>query len=95
MDIEVHKEGQWMGEQDTHAQLLSHVLLFESPWTAACQAPLSMRFPIFFHGKWTGWPFPSPGDLPDQGTEPTSPALAGRFFTTEPPGKLVGAVRVT
>ena len=32
-------------------------------------------------------PFPSPGDLPDPGIEPPSPASAGRFFTTEPPGK--------
>ena len=32
-------------------------------------------------------PFPSPGDLPDPGTEPASPALAGGFFTTEPSGK--------
>ena len=32
-------------------------------------------------------PFPSPGDLPDPGIEPTSPALAGGLFTTEPPGK--------
>ena len=31
--------------------------------------------------------FPSPGDLPDPGIEPVSPALAGKFFTTEPPGK--------
>ena len=36
---------------------------------------------------WSGLPFPSPGDLPDPGIEPTSPALAGRFFTTAPPGK--------
>ena len=36
-------------------------------------------------------PFPSPGDLPDPGIEPTSPALAGGFFTTEPPGKLFKA----
>ena len=34
-----------------------------------------------------GLPFPSPGDLPDPGIKPVSPALAGRFFTTEPPGK--------
>ena len=32
-------------------------------------------------------PFPSPGDLPDPGIEPASPALAGRFLTPEPPGK--------
>ena len=36
---------------------------------------------------WSGLPFPSPGDLPDPGIEPFSPALAGRFFTAEPPGK--------
>ena len=41
---------------------------------------------------WSGWPFPPPGDLPDPGIEPTShvsPALAGGFFTTVPPGKPV------
>ena len=36
---------------------------------------------------WSRLPFPSPGDLSDPGIEPVSPALAGRFFTTEPPGK--------
>ena len=36
---------------------------------------------------WSGLPFPSLGDLPDPGIEPRSPALTGRFFTTEPPGK--------
>ena len=36
---------------------------------------------------WSGLPFPPPGDLPGPGIELTSPALAGRFFTTEPPGK--------
>ena len=36
---------------------------------------------------WSGLPFPSPGELPDPGMEPTSPALAGGFFTTEPPEK--------
>ena len=39
------------------------------------------------HEYWSGLPFPSPGDLPDPGIEPASPALAGGFFTTEPPGK--------
>ena len=34
-------------------------------------------------------PFPPPGDLPDPGIEPESPALAGKFFTTEPPGKSI------
>jgi len=36
---------------------------------------------------WSGLPCPLPGDLPDPGIKPTSPAVAGRFFTTEPPGK--------
>ena len=48
---------------------------FATPWTAACQAPLPMGFPSQEH--WSGLPFPSPGDLPDLGIEPVSPALAG------------------
>ena len=40
---------------------------------------------------WSGLPFPSPGDLPDPGIEPMSPALAGGFFTTEPLGKPIKA----
>ena len=39
---------------------------------------------------WSGFPFLSPGDLPDPGIKPASPALAGRFFTTESPGKPKG-----
>ena len=38
---------------------------------------------------WSGLPFPAPGDLPDPGIEPVSPALAGGLFTTEPPGKTI------
>ena len=56
-------------------QLLSHVRLFETPWTIACQAPLSMGFSR--QETWSALPFPPPGDLPDPGIEPTSPALAG------------------
>ena len=37
--------------------------------------------------QWSGLPFSSPGVLPDTGIEPRSPALAGSFLTTEPPGK--------
>ena len=51
----------------------------------ACQAPLSMGFPR--QKYWSGLPFSSPGDLPIPGIESASPALAGRFFTAEPPGK--------
>ena len=51
----------------------------------ACQVPLSIGFFRQEHGS--GWPFPPPWDLHDPGTESLSPALVGRFFTTEPLGK--------
>ena len=69
-------------------KLLSHIRLFATPWTVAYQAPLSMGFST--HEYWSGLPFPSPGDLPNSGIEPVfpvAPALAGRFFTSESPGK--------
>ena len=56
-----------------HTQLLSHVQLFATLWTIARQAPLSMGFSR--QEYWSGWPFPSPGSLPDPGIEPSSPAL--------------------
>ena len=62
-----------------------HVQLFVMLWTIAQQAPLSMGFSR--QEYWSGLPFPSPWDLPDPGIEPASPALPGRFFTAEPPGK--------
>ena len=68
------------------ALLLSHVWLFMTPWTVACPAPLSMGFPR--QEYMSGLPFNPPGDLPNPGFELTSPALAGGFFTTEPPGKI-------
>ena len=51
--------------------LLSHVQLLETPWTVACQAPLSMKFSR--QEYWSGMPFPSPRDLPNPGSEPRSP----------------------
>ena len=57
---------------------------FATPWTAAHQTPLSTGFSR--QEYWNGLPFPPLGDLPDPGIEPESPALAGRFFTTVPPG---------
>ena len=59
-----------------------------TPWTVACQAPLSMKFSR--QEYWSGLPFPTAGDLLDPGIElvsPVSPALAVRFFTTAPPRK--------
>ena len=70
--------------------MLSHVLLFATPWAVAHQAPPSMGFPR--QEYWCGLPFPSPGDLPDTGIKSKSPesaALAGGFFTPEPTVKPV------
>ena len=55
------------------------------PWTVAHKGPLSMGFPR--QEYWSGLPFPSPGGLPNPGIEHVSPALAGIFFSAEPPGK--------
>ena len=53
-----------------------------TPCTVYYQAPLSMEFSK--QEYWSRLPFPSPGDLPEPGIEPTSPALSRGFFTTEP-----------
>ena len=63
--------------------LLSHVLLFVTPWTVAYQAP-NMGFSR--QEYWSGLSFPSPGDLPDPGIEPKSPALQTDALPSEPPG---------
>ena len=64
---------------------LSRVQLFATPWTVAYQAPLS----VGFSGQeyWSGLPFPSPGDLPNPGIKPRSPALWPDALPSEPPGK--------
>ena len=66
---------------------LSRVRLFATPWTVAYQAPLSMGFSR--QECWSGLPFPSPGDFPDPGIEPRSPALQADALPSEPPGKPV------
>ena len=65
---------------------LSHVRLFATRWTVAYQAPLSMGFSR--QECWSGLPFPSPGDLPNPGIEPGSPALQAGALPSEPQGKL-------
>ena len=64
---------------------LSRVQLFVIPWTVVYQASLSMGFSR--QGYWSGLPFPSPGDLPDPGIKPRSPALQAYALPSEPPGK--------
>ena len=67
--------------------------LFATPWTAAHQAPLSMKFSR--QGYWSGSPFPSPGDLLNPGIEPGSPALQADALPTELQGKpLRGKLRL-
>ena len=68
----------------------TRVQLFATLWTAAHQAPLSVGFSR--QECWSGLLSPPPGALPDLGFEPMSPALAGRLFTTEPPGLLISYV---
>ena len=67
---------------------LSRVRLFVTPWTVAHQAPLSMGFSR--QEYWSGLPVPSPGDLPNPGIEPESPAFQADALTSEPPGKPIG-----
>ena len=69
-----------------HEKLLSCVQLFATPWTVTYQAPLSMGF--YRQEYWSGLPFPSPGDLPNPGIKPGSPALQADALPSEP-GKLI------
>ena len=61
---------------------------FATPWTLALQTPPSVGFPR--QEYWSEMPFPSPED--DPGIEPMSPALAGGFFATEPPGNPLSVI---
>ena len=69
----------------------SHVQLFATLWIVARQAPLSMGF--FRQEYWSGLPFPPPGNLPNPGNEPVSPALTSGSFTTEPSGKTAAKMK--
>ena len=72
-------------EKKVKVKSLSRVRLFETPWTVAYLAPPSMGFSR--QEYWNGLPFPSPGDLPNLGIEPRSPAFQADALTSEPPGK--------
>ena len=68
-----------------HAKSPQSCLTPVTLWPVARQAPLSMGFsrPEY----WSGWPFPSPGDLPNPGIEPMCPTLQADSLLSEPPGK--------
>ena len=72
---------------------VSCVQLFETSWTVALQTSLSVEFSR--QKYWSELPCLPPGDLPNQGIKPISPALAGRFFTTKPPRSLYGKLQNT
>ena len=72
-------------------KLLSCVRLFATPWTVTYQAPLSMGFSR--QESWSGLPFPSPGDPPDLGIEPESPALQADALPWEPSGKIKDSLK--
>ena len=65
--------------------LLSHVQLFAAPWTVAHHAPPSMGFSR--QEYWSELPFPPPGDLPNPGIKPKSPAFQADALLPEPSGK--------
>ena len=78
-------ERQWEWWEGVIVYLISCVQLFATPWTIACQAPLS----VGYHRQeyWSVLLFLSSGDLPKSGIESTPPAFPGGFFTIEPQGK--------
>ena len=79
------KMGNFLNGKRKKVKSLSRVRLFASPWTIAHQSPLSMGFSR--QEYWSGLLFPSPGDLPNSGTEPESPVLQADALLSEPPGK--------
>ena len=75
--------GSWKKQESSRkVKLLSRVRLFATPWTVAYQAPLSLGFSR--QECWSELPFPSPGDLPNPGIEPRSPALQADALLSEP-----------
>ena len=76
----------WMNVHEMgEVKSLSRIRLLATPWTAASQAPPSMGFSR--QEYWSGAPLPSPGDLPDSGIEPGSPALQADALPSKSPGK--------
>ena len=90
--VETQADAETKEETSAHGKVkvkpLSRVQLFATPWTIAHQAPPSMGFsrPEY----WSGLPFPSPGDLPDPGIEPGSPASQADALLSEPRSEPMG-----
>ena len=89
-NLSVRKGGALRTYLSWHMLLLSGQVWsdsFMTPWSVAHQVPLSMGSPRPEY--WSGVPFPSPGDLPDPGVEPMSPASQADALLPEPPGQPV------
>ena len=85
LTMEAQSLNPWTTKEKVKVKSLSRVRLFVTPWTMAYQAPPSMGFS--WQEYWSGLPFPSPGDLPDPGIQPGSPAFQEDALTSEPLGK--------
>ena len=72
-------------QSESEVKSLSRAQLFATAWNVAYQASPSMGFSR--QEYWSGLPFPSPGDLPDPGIEPRSPALQADALPYKLPGK--------
>ena len=77
-----YREGSSHDGSKVKSKLLSRVQLFVTPWTVVCQTSLAMEF--FRPEYWCGYPFPSPGDFPNPGIKPRSPALRADSLLSEP-----------
>ena len=72
-------------KRESESEVAQSVWIFVIPWTVVYQASLSMGFSR--QEYWSGLPFPSPGDLPDPGIKPRSPALQADTLPPGPSGK--------
>ena len=79
-----HYSVQHLSRCQVKLEVFSHALFFATPWTVACQAPLSMEFS--WQEYWSGFAIPFSRDLPNPRIEPRSPALQADSLPTEPPG---------
>ena len=87
----VGSRGRFASRKWSKCESLIHIWFSATAWVVTCWVPLSMEFSR--QGYWSGLSFPSPGDLPDPGIKPRSPALQADSLPTEPPGKPYGDSR--
>ena len=89
LNLDQHTD-QYLQGKATRRVSTPNTRMLLTPWTAARQAPLSMGFSR--QEYWSGLPCPPPGDLPDPGIEPRSPALQIDSLPSEPPGKPIDQI---